>query len=131
MKTPTDRQARNQGMNWCRPGTRLAIYLRDGMACAWCGATVEDGARLTLDHVRPHSAGGSNAPKNLVTACHRCNSSRGTRSVPAFAEAVASYLNHGADAAAIVRHVRACTRRLLPREEARTLISRRAATASE
>lgn len=26
-----------QGMNWCRPATRLAIYLRDGMACTYCG----------------------------------------------------------------------------------------------
>jgi 5-methylcytosine-specific restriction endonuclease McrA len=69
-----------QGMNWIRQEKRLAIYLRDGCACVWCGAKVEEGAQLTLDHVRCHSAGGSNAASNLVTACKRCNDSRGARS---------------------------------------------------
>ena len=35
------------------------------------------------------------AAANLVTACKRCNSSRGTRSVRAFCRSVATYLNHG------------------------------------
>jgi len=135
MKKSSERQetARDrgewQGMNWCRPATRLAVYLRDGLACAYCGATVEDGATLTLDHVVPASKGGSNDPANLVTCCSRCNSSRGTRSVPQFAEAVAAYLNHGADAAEIVRHVRRTVRRVLPRAEARELIARRGTVA--
>lgn len=116
---------RTQGSNWCRRTTRLAIYLRDGMACAYCGATVEDGALLTLDHLTPHSHGGSNAPSNLVTCCLRCNSSRGNRSVRAFCRAVAEYLNHGVKAATIDKHVRACARRVLPRAEARDLIARR------
>ena len=111
MTPPT---ARTQGMNWCRQTTRLAIYLRDGMACAYCGDAVESGAKLTLDHIKPHSNGGSNDPANLVTCCHRCNSSRGTRPVTVFASAVAEYLNHGAKAADIVAHVRRIRRRALP-----------------
>ena len=126
----TLRQAAWTGMNWCRQSTRLAIYLRDGLACVWCGATVEDGAKLTLDHLTPHVSGGMNAPTNLVCACHRCNSARGARSVPAFARAVAEYLNHDADPVAIAAHVRTTARRVLPRAEARELISRRGSVAA-
>jgi hypothetical protein len=117
-------------MNWCRPATRLAIYLRDGLACAYCGATVEEGAKLTLDHVTPHSKGGTNVVTNLVTCCHRCNSARGNRSVRVFAAAVAEYLDHGVTAVEIERHVRACARRALPRAEAREMLSRRSTVAA-
>lgn len=132
--TAKDRHARSngqgQGMNWCRPATRLAVYLRDGMACAYCGASVEQGVRLTLDHLVAHSKGGTNCPTNLITCCHRCNSSRGARTVRAFAKAVAAYLNHGTTAAEIERHVRRCVRRQLPRAEARELLSRRGTVAA-
>ena len=74
------------GMNWCRPSTRLAIYLRDGLACAWCGFALEDGAQLSLDHCKPHSKGGDNDPANLVTACKKCNSSRQDRPMKQFAD---------------------------------------------
>ena len=40
-----------QGMNWIRQDKRLAIYLRDGLACAWCGNGVENGAKLPLEGV--------------------------------------------------------------------------------
>jgi 5-methylcytosine-specific restriction endonuclease McrA len=114
-----------QGSKWIRKEKRLAIYLRDGLACCYCGDTIEDGAKLSLDHVKPHSKGGSNHESNLVTCCSRCNSSRGVRSVAAFARAVADYLNHDADAEKIRRHVFACTRRSLPLDEAKQLIERR------
>lgn len=113
------------GGKWCRPTTRLAIYLRDGLACVWCGATLEDGAVLTLDHCQPHSNGGGNEPTNLVTCCRKCNSGRGTRSLAEFARAVAEYVNHGATAEDILRHVTNCRRRKLPRAEARKLVARR------
>ena len=116
-----------QGMNWIRQTTRLAIYLRDGMACAYCGHSVEDGASLSLDHLLPHSQGGSNEATNLVTACLRCNESRGTRPVAEFAIAVASYLNHDADPSQIAQHVYglACQPLALYRAEANALIARR------
>ena len=116
-------------MNWIRQSTRLAIYLRDGMACAYCGESVEGGAKLTLDHVKPHSHGGSNEPANLVTCCHRCNSSRGIRPVAQFAAAVAGYINHGATATEIVAHVSKIRRRRLPRAEAKRIIDRRGSVA--
>lgn len=113
-------------MNWCRPVRRLALYLRDGLACVWCGASIEeDGVQLSLDHVTPHCKGGTNENKNLITSCKRCNSSRGSRSVAAFSRAVASYLNHGAQPEDIIRRVRASQRRAVPLDEAKELIARR------
>lgn len=61
-------RARNQGSKWIRRSTRLAIYSRDGFCCAYCGATAETGAALTLDHVQACELGGSNEPTNLVAA---------------------------------------------------------------
>jgi 5-methylcytosine-specific restriction endonuclease McrA len=68
--------------NWIRKPKRLAIYHRDGCTCAYCGCDVAIGAHTsqpnaaTLDHVIPHSLGGSNEATNLVTCCARCNSRR-------------------------------------------------------
>lgn len=100
-----------QGMNWIRQEKRLAIYLRDGCACVYCGATVENGATLSLDHVIAHSKGGSNEARNLVTCCKRCNDSRGARNVLKFVEVVAEYVNHGVLAKRILQHLRACQQR--------------------
>src|SRR5258708_31985057 len=105
----SDRHTRSngqgQGMNWSRPVKRLAIYLRDGLACCYCGASIEDDAKLTLDHLRAHKSGGTNSETNLITCCHRCNSSRGARSWKVFAAKVAGYLNHGITPAAIIAHI--------------------------
>jgi len=118
-----------QGMNWCRQTTRLAIYLRDGLACVYCGEGIEDGIQLTLDHIRPASKGGSNKPENLATCCHKCNCSRADRPVAAFAQAVAKYVNHDVKAKDIVAHIKETTQRPLPRKEAREMIARRGSVA--
>jgi 5-methylcytosine-specific restriction endonuclease McrA len=127
----TNRQDNWQGMNWIRQTSRLAIYLRDGMACAYCGSAVEDGTQLSLDHLKPWSKGGSNKPTNLVTCCSKCNSTRGNRSVRAFCKDVATYLN--TDAKAIERHVRNCAKRDMKevRKEANVLIKRRGSCFNE
>ncbi len=125
IKKKASRKERNQGMNWIRPEKRLALYLRDGLACCYCGDTVEDGVRLTLDHLRPYASSGSNNPSNLVTCCAKCNSSRGKRSWKLFAGRVADYLNHGVSAAAIVQHVETTRYRSLDLAAAKQLIERR------
>lgn len=112
-------------MNWIRQEKRLAIYLRDGLACAYCGVSVEEGAQLTLDHIKPHSLGGTNKETNLVTCCLKCNSSRGNRTVEEFGAAAAAYLDHGLQASAIVAHVTACAKRKLDKEAAKAMIARR------
>ena len=114
-----------QGMNWIRQEKRLAIYLRDSLACVYCGESVEAGATLTLDHLKCYCRGGSNEASNLVTACQRCNSSRGKRSVRAFCRSVAAYLNHGIAAEEIEHHVRNSARRSIDISAAQNLISRR------
>ena len=121
----SERTKINQGMNWIRCEKRLAIYLRDGMACCYCGHGVEDGAQLTLDHLTPHSKGGCNEAGNLVTCCLRCNSSRGDRPVATFARAVAGYLDHGVPPKAILAHIRNCRGRVLDIPAAKELIARR------
>jgi len=128
-RKPTARQAAWQGMNWIRQEKRLAIYLRDGLSCVYCGASIEDGAQLSLDHLTTDSRGGSNDATNLVTCCSRCNSSRADRPVRRFARSVAGYLNHGITAAQIISHVENCRRRVLPLDEAKTLIARRGSVA--
>jgi hypothetical protein len=130
-KANTNRSETWAGMNWIRQDKRLAIYLRDGLACMYCGATVEDGATLSLDHVAPHSHGGSNSERNLVTCCSKCNSSRGNRDVTDFATAVAGYVNHGTTGESIMAAIRSNTRKSLKpfRAEAKELISRRGSAA--
>ena len=114
---------RNGGGKWIRPAKRLAIYLRDGMACAYCGATIEDGAELSLDHIRPYSHRGTNEAANLVTCCKRCNSARGNRPMRVFAATVAAYLD--ARATDIIKHVNNCRRRVLDMDEAKAIMTRR------
>lgn len=118
-----------QGMNWISQPKRLAIYLRDGCACAYCGASVEQGTILSLDHVKPHSKGGSNHETNLVTCCKRCNDSRGNRALKTFAAAAAAYVNHGVTAESILDFIKLTTKRPLPMAEAKALIALRGSAA--
>ena len=127
MKAKADRHSKSggqgQGMNWCAPATRLAIYLRDGLACCYCGSGIEEGTKLTLDHLTPHSHGGSNTAENLVTACHKCNSARGNRDYRTFAATVAAYLGHTAEA--ILSHIETTSQRPLDRAQAKVLLAAR------
>mgnify|MGYP001608619089 FL=1 len=71
-----------RGVRYTR--ARYAIYAADGRACLCCGAT-GDRVVLSLDHVVPDVAGGSDEPENLVTVCVSCNSRRRDLTVPAYA----------------------------------------------
>ena len=54
---------------------RLRILERDRYRCHWCGQPAN-----TVDHLKPRCEGGARYdPRNLVAACHRCNTSRGGR----------------------------------------------------
>ena len=52
---------------------RYAVFLRDRGACVYCGATLQAGATLTVDHVVSRKRGGGDELANLVTACRACN----------------------------------------------------------
>ena len=129
LRRRSDHPADNGG-KWIRPDKRLGIYLRDALACVWCGLGVEE-EPLTLDHLKPCSKGGNNEADNLVSSCRRCNSSRGDREVIEFAKAVAQY-HGGGDVGEIVERIDYLTATdLTPyREEAKQIIARREASYS-
>lgn len=112
-----------QGSNWIRKDKRLAIYMRDGCACAYCGATVEDGAELTLDHVLACDLGGTNSEKNLVTACVSCNSAKQALTL---ADWFITLRDRGVDTKRIGDFIRTTTARKLDRKLARKLLANRA-----
>lgn len=118
-----NRQQKNQGQNWITPRKRLAIYSRDGFACAWCGKGIETGLVLTLDHLVPYSKGGALIdPHNLVTACRPCNSARGNRPWQDFAQVAATDTR---DAACILAAVRRQVQRELDTRAAGQLLAQR------
>ncbi|MBC7939107.1 MAG: HNH endonuclease [Chitinophagaceae bacterium] len=69
-------------------GTKLRyeVLLRHGFRCFYCGYP-SSAATLEMDHVVPHSRGGSDRPWNLVPACWECNSGKGASApTPAMVE---------------------------------------------
>lgn len=54
---------------------REAVYARDGWKCLHCGSARD----LSLDHIWPHSRGGSDTYTNLQTLCRSCNSKKGAK----------------------------------------------------
>ncbi|WP_326644028.1 RNA-guided endonuclease IscB [Streptosporangium sp. NBC_01755] len=60
---------------------REYLLARWGRACAYCGAS---GVPLNLDHLHPHSRGGSNRLSNLVVACIPCNQAKAATLVEEF-----------------------------------------------
>lgn len=68
-----NRRARSVGT--VTPAAWQAVLERYHHRCAYCGA---DG-KLTMDHVVALAKGGRHEPANVVPACARCNSRKGTR----------------------------------------------------
>lgn len=126
MSASNDLRRNWQGGKWCRPERRLGIYLRDGLACCWCGAGIEtEGVVLSLDHLKCNVKGGGNESSNLCTSCTRCNSARGDRPMAEFARAVAAYLDHGITPEQILSRVRNAARRKVQLAEAKKMLARR------
>lgn len=116
------RRIPNQGSKWLRRTTRLAIYIRDGHACVWCGCGEEDTPHLTVDHVLACELGGTNVPSNLVTACLSCNSAKRSLAPRAWLR----YLRDcGIDTTGIADRVRKHTARKLDRDAARAMLAAR------
>lgn len=79
----------SQGVSW-------AVYKRDGYKCRYCAV---DDVPLTVDHLVLWEEGGPSIKENLVTACRRCNKTRGNTQY-------ADWLEHA--------HYKAASRRLDP-----------------
>ncbi|MFY9341122.1 MAG: HNH endonuclease [Planctomycetota bacterium] len=60
---------------------RLQVLQRDRFACVYCGTAGTD-AELQVDHRIAVANGGSNHIANLVTACAKCNRSKGAGDAP-------------------------------------------------
>ena len=110
------------GAKWIRPVKRWAIYLRDGVACAYCGAGAEDGALLSLDHLTPRELGGGNEATNLVTCCHECNSARRSLSLKAW---MLVLRDRGVDTTGLASRIRRQVQRPLDLGAAKTLLAAR------
>lgn len=109
---------KGQGSKWIEKSTRHAIYHRDGFCCVYCGASPEDGAILTLDHLLACDLGGDNSAKNLVTACLVCNSAKRNLSTTAWFKVLAS---RGVDTKAMGRRIYRLKNKELNRAEGRRL----------
>ena len=63
---------------------RAFVYHRDGGKCQYCGKGPGKDNPLTLDHIVPKSAGGTDRTDNIVAACRRCNYAKGDLPVEQF-----------------------------------------------
>lgn len=59
---------------------RRNIYLRDEFQCQYCGVKPPK-EELTIDHIIPRSRGGKSEWDNVVLACQKCNSKKGSKSL--------------------------------------------------
>ncbi len=54
---------------------RHKIFTRDDDRCKDCGS----GFDLVIDHIYPHSMGGTDLEDNLQTLCRNCNAEKGSK----------------------------------------------------
>lgn len=111
------------GQNWLPQHKRLAIYVRDGFACCYCCKGIEEGIQLTLDHVLPHTSGGTNAETNLVTCCMDCNRKRCNKPVEVFAHIMAKLAE--VKPAVILSRIKKQTAKPLDIKSAKAIIEQR------
>lgn len=57
---------------------RRNIYLRDDFQCQYCGIKPAK-EELTIDHIVPRARGGKSEWENVVLACQKCNSRKGSK----------------------------------------------------
>jgi len=70
----TDAPARRQPD---RTERLVAVLVRDGDRCVWCGRAFTGLVQPTTDHLVPRVKGGPSWIENEVAACRRCNGQRG------------------------------------------------------
>ena len=61
--------------------TRRNVFKRDNWTCQYCGFASKNPKSLTVDHVYPKCKGGGTQWTNLVTACPKCNSKKGNKTL--------------------------------------------------
>ena len=63
------------------PGKKLKIYDKYNGKCAYCGVDLK---KMTMDHIRPESKGGTFQLDNLNPACYECNHCKQDNNVKGF-----------------------------------------------
>lgn len=63
-----------QGVSW-------KVFKRDGYACCYCA---NNDVPLTVDHLVTWESGGPSTVENLVSACRKCNKTRGELDYPSW-----------------------------------------------
>ena len=63
---------------------RAFVYHRDKGKCQYCGKGPGKDNPLTMDHIVPKAAGGTDRPDNITTACRQCNYAKGDIPVEQF-----------------------------------------------
>lgn len=58
--------------------TRFEVFKRDSFKCQYCGKAAPE-VVLEIEHIEPHSKGGSDDMLNLVTSCWACNNGKSDR----------------------------------------------------
>lgn len=59
------------------------VFRRDGYRCVYCG---KGDMPLTFDHIILWEEGGASVEENGLTACKKCNHTRGSKQLPDFLE---------------------------------------------
>ena len=59
------------------------VFRRDNYTCVYCG---NNHTPLTVDHVMTWEEEGDTVEGNLVSACRKCNKTRGNKDIPTFLE---------------------------------------------
>lgn len=71
---------------------RTRLCEEQNWKCCWCGNLMTERRNLkfsaTIEHIVPASRGGENSIDNYASACERCNTARGTKSIENFMEVV-------------------------------------------
>ena len=87
IETPSIIAVRGKGFNIEKAGkvilSNKTLFARDKHVCAYCGGIFNNG-QLSRDHIVPVSRGGQNSWMNCVTACIKCNTSKGARTPQEF-----------------------------------------------
>jgi len=61
--------------------TNRTLFGRDRFICAYCGKLELNYHNLSRDHIVPKSLGGANSWMNVITACRKCNSDKGNKTL--------------------------------------------------
>jgi 5-methylcytosine-specific restriction endonuclease McrA len=91
-------------MRWITSNRRHKLYNRDNFKCVYCNSGASEGNPLSLDHIVCRSKGGNHNNKNLIVACHHCNSCRRDMSIADFQRYL--FVNYGIKTKGLARKIR-------------------------